>query len=94
MENTKEIIAGMVNNMSFDRKKPPTKHKKTAYAAIKKELDDIAHDIDALRLALWYAEYKRDYHKLSPANIKKRLSVVNQHIDDAIRQHLGADDAL
>ena len=87
-------IADMVAGMDFARKKPPKKRKKAAYAAIKTELDTIAHDIDALRLALWYAEYKRDYHKLSPDDIETRLKQLNHRIDIILKQHLDDPGAL
>ena len=93
MEIEKQI-ADMVAGMDFARKKPPKKCKKAAYAAIKTELDGIAHDIDALRLALWHAEYKRDYHKLSPDDIKTRLKQLNRRIDIILKQHLDDPGAL
>ena len=71
----------MVGSMDFTRKKPPKKRKKAAYAAIKTELDDIAHNIDTLRLALWHAEYKRNYHKLSPDDIKTRLEQLSRRVN-------------
>ena len=94
MGDTEKRIADMIAGMDFSRKKPPKKQKKAAYAAIKTELDDIAHDIEALRLALWHAEYRRDYHKLSPDDIKTRLEELSRRIDAICRQHLRDPGAM
>lgn len=84
----------MVSSMRFERKKPPRKRKKAAYAAVKTELDGIAQDINALRLALWYAEYKRDFHTLSPKEIKQRLAELSRRIDAVDKRHLSDPDSL
>ncbi len=84
----------MVSDMHFERKKPPTKRKKAAYTAVKTELDDIARELGALRLALWHAEYQRDYHKLSPNDLKARLDRTAARIATLCAHHLGDPDAL
>lgn len=84
----------MVRDMHFQRKKPPKKRKKKAYAAVKAELDDVVRDINALRLALWYAEYKRDFHKLKPDEIKSQLGRINTRIEKISAHHLSDPDAL
>ena len=94
MDTENKKIADMVRDMHFQRKKPPTKRKKTAYTAVKTELDGIACDIDALRLALWYAEHQRDYHKLSPDDLKARLVRVAARIETLSTHHLDDPNAL
>jgi hypothetical protein len=94
MNTEDKKIADMVRDMHFERKKPPSKLKKTAYTAIKTELDSIAHDLDALRLALWYAEHQRDYHRLSPGDLKTQLSRINERIETLSAHQLGDPDAL
>jgi predicted nucleic acid-binding Zn-ribbon protein len=93
MDTENKKIADMVRDMHFERKKPPTKRMKTAYTAIKTELDDIARDLGALRLALWHAEHQRDYHQLSPDDIKARLNRTAARIETLSAHHL-SDPAL
>ena len=81
MDETKQKIADMVSGMSFERRKPIIGQTKQEFADLHRSLDEIIAKLNKLRLALWHANEKKDYHSTSLDEIKADLTQIRDDID-------------
>ncbi|MDD5018782.1 MAG: hypothetical protein PHO15_11880 [Eubacteriales bacterium] len=86
-EKTKQLIADMVGDMCFDRKKPAARHEKAMYSILKNSLGDTINGLNKLHLRLWHAVYKGDYHSLSLGETESALKEARQRIDNILKEN-------
>ncbi len=84
MKETKEQIADIVKDINFKRRPRVSKQKKTEHSALKQDIDAVSCKLDLLRLRLWHAEYKSDYHSLTMEEATQILNEARHCIDDIL----------
>jgi hypothetical protein len=87
MDDIKDKIADMVKDMCFERKRPVTKQQKAAYTVLAARLAEIIADLNRLRLRLWHADEKRDYHSLSLYEAEDILKKARQDLDCLLNEN-------
>ena len=87
MTNEKQMIADMIKNMCFERKKPAGKHIKAEFAAMESAIGTITDELNKLHLRLWHAVNKGDYRSLSLEEATAQLEEIQQRIEDILNEH-------
>lgn len=87
MEDTKDAIAHMIQNMCFERKSRASAQQKAAYAALEAGTGKTAQALNKLHLRLWHAVSHGDYHSLSLDETKRLLEAVRQDIDALLKEN-------
>ena len=89
MDNTREQIADIINDMRFERKTAVSRARKAQYAALESGVADALKELNRLHLRLWHAVSQRDYHSLPPDeaiqaldDIQKQLSTLSSELKD------------
>ena len=84
MDKTRDLIANMVSDMRFDRKKRVSKKTKAEYSALQNKLETTIKDLRKLHVRLWHADYKKDYHSLSLDEAECILKEIKKDIDSIL----------
>jgi len=79
-DRNKQRIADMLAGMQFGRKAPPSRQTKAAYAALEAGVADVLKDLKKLRLRLWHAVSRREYHSLSLEEARLELESIKARI--------------
>ncbi len=80
MDNSREQIADIINDMHFERKAPVSRARKAQYAALESGIADALKELNRLHLRLWHAVSQRDYHSLSPDEVIQALDDIQKHL--------------
>lgn len=87
MEKTRKLIADMVKDMRFERKKKTDKKTKAMYQELQNKLGNTINDLNKLHLRLWHTDYKSDYHSLSLVETERILKQIREDIDTILEEN-------
>lgn len=81
ISSDEDKVAGIINALDFDRKRPMASAQKDAYSRMQKDVNDVRLRVNKLHLRLWHAVNQHDYHSLSLEETREALQDIAKHIE-------------